>query len=253
MGRMMSSATGTTKLLSREPRLREGTFFNGMAIAVALTVFAGFARTYYLRAWTGAPPVPSALVHVHAVVFTAWIFLLFVQIALVEKGHRDLHRRLGVAGGGLALMMIALGYFGPIASARRGFMGQFPNEPTGFVDPLAFLILGLGDILLFGIFIVAALYFRSQGQIHKRLMMLATISLLPAALARIPLGRGRVPFAAAALVGFLAAGPIYDWKTRGRIHAANLWGGVLILISVPLRPLIGNSGMWHKFAQWLVQ
>jgi len=56
------------------------------------------------------------------------------------------------------------------------------------VDALAFLTLGLGDILTFAIFVVAALYFRAQSQAHKRLMILATISLLPRALARIPLG-----------------------------------------------------------------
>jgi len=84
-------------------------------------------------------------------------------------------------------------------------------------------------------------------------MMLATISLLPAALTRFPLGRARLPFVFIALIGFLAAGPIYDWKYRGRIHAANLWGGLFILISMAVRPLIGNSQPWHNFAHWLIR
>jgi hypothetical protein len=157
-----------------------------------VAVFIGFARTYYLRTWTGAP-APSALVHVHAIVFSTWILLVLVQVVLVEKNRRDLHKRLGIAGGGLAMGMIVLGYFAAIAAARRGFVGQFPLEGA------------------------------------------------------------RLPVAAAALTGFLAAGPIYDWKTRGRIHPANLWGGLSILVSVPLRPLIGNSGPWHDFARWLTR
>ena len=107
--------------------------------------------------------------------------------------------------------------------------------------------------LTFAILVLAALCFRSRAQLHKRLMTLATISLLPAALTRFPLGPARLPFALLALLGFLAAGPIYDWKTRGRVHAANLWGGLFILISGALRPVIGNSQPWHNFAQWLIR
>jgi len=231
---------------------RDRFFFGGMAIAAALTVFAGFARTYYLRSWTGVQ-VASPLVHVHAVLFTAWILLFFFQVALVARGRRDLHKRLGIAGAALALAMLIVGYQTSIASARRGFMGQFPNEPTGFIDALAFLTLGLGDILLFAIFVAAAFWYRSQAQMHKRLMMLATISLLSAALTRFPLGHARLPFTILGLTAFLLAGPIYDWGTRGRVHPANLWGGLLILISGALRPVIGNSQPWHTFAQWLVR
>lgn len=231
---------------------REAAFYGGAAIAAVLTVFAGFARTYYLRAWTGAQ-VASPLVHVHAAIFTAWFLLLIIQVALVAKSRQDVHQRLGIGGAALALAMMAVGYQISIAAARRGFMGQFPNEATGFVDALAFLALGLGDILLFAIFVIAAFWFRSQAPTHKRLMMLATISLLPAAVTRFPLGHARLPIAFAALTSFLVAGPIYDWKTLARVHAANLWGGLLILISVAVRPVIGNSQPWHNFAQWLIR
>jgi len=127
--------------VANEARSSRGAFLRGVAIAAGLTVFGGFARTYYLRAWTGVR-VHSALVHVHAVVFTAWILLLTAQITLVERNRRDLHKRLGIAGGGLAIVMLVVGYQASIAAACKGFIGQFPNESSGFKNAAAFLTLG---------------------------------------------------------------------------------------------------------------
>jgi hypothetical protein len=53
----------------------ERLFFGGMAVALLITVFAGFSRTYYLRAGFGSPELtPSLLVHGFA--FSAWMVLL---------------------------------------------------------------------------------------------------------------------------------------------------------------------------------
>ena len=101
-------------------------FYSVMAAAVILTVFCGFARTYYLTAWTGAPSL-SPLVHVHGVVFTGWTLLFLAQTLLVAGGRTDLHRRLGTVGGGLAAAMIVLGYLTAVAGARRGFDGAVPH------------------------------------------------------------------------------------------------------------------------------
>src|SRR5687767_15519245 len=93
-------------------------FFPGMAVAAAATVFFGFAPTYYLKSFThtavyptGLPVSPSlpALVHVHALVFTAWILLFLVQTALIAADRPRLHRRLGVAGAVLAFVMVIVG------------------------------------------------------------------------------------------------------------------------------------------------
>src|ERR1044071_9515795 len=82
-------------------RRRERLFYTGMSAAFVVTVFAGFARTYYLRPFFDARPLVTVL-HLHGLVFTSWILLLVVQTALVAKRRTDVHRRLGVAGGGLA-------------------------------------------------------------------------------------------------------------------------------------------------------
>ena len=105
-----------TVTLRRSPdSRRDDVFFGAMALASALTVFGGFARTYYLKAWTGTTAL-QPLVHVHAIVFTAWIMLFVTQTLLVAKNRTDLHKRLGAIGGVLAVVMVVLGYLTSIAA-----------------------------------------------------------------------------------------------------------------------------------------
>ena len=231
--------------------LSDRRFFVTMGVGILVAAFAGFARTYYLKQWTGAAPL-SPLVHVHAVVFTCWLLVYLTQAALVATNRISWHRILGAGAGVLAAGIVWVGYLVTIESGRRGFMGVFPDEPSAFADPLAFMALGLGDIVTFAVLATAGFGLRRHREAHKRLMLLATISLLPAALVRIPLGPMRVPVAFAVLLAFLLAGPLRDWRMGRTVHPANVWGGLLILLSTALRPLVARSTAWHSFASWLV-
>jgi hypothetical protein len=55
---------------------RPGTrrFYVGIAVAVLITVFLGFSRTYFLKGYYGTPEL-SFLLHVHGLVFTSWVLL----------------------------------------------------------------------------------------------------------------------------------------------------------------------------------
>jgi hypothetical protein len=64
-----------------QERQRDRWFFTGMAVAALLTVFTGFAPSYYLGSFFEARPL-STLVHVHGVLFTSWILLFFTQTSL---------------------------------------------------------------------------------------------------------------------------------------------------------------------------
>src|SRR6516225_12346300 len=83
-------------------------FFSGMAAVALIAVLVGFARTYFLAGMFRAP-LPNLLVHIHGAAFTLWIILFLTQISLVTVHRVDLHRRLGLLGFVLALMMIVLG------------------------------------------------------------------------------------------------------------------------------------------------
>lgn len=230
---------------------RDRIFYSGMAIAMTATVFAGFAPSYFLRAALDGPlrpgtPELSPLLHVHGAVFSAWVVLFLVQTALVASRRVRVHRRLGMAGAVLAAVMVVVGVSAAVDAVRRG------AAPPG-VDPRAFLAIPMGDMVMFSGFVVAAVWLRRKKEAHKRLMVLAFLSLLVAAVARLPgvVALGPLGFFLLTYVPFLAAGMLYDWRSRGRVHPVYLWGGALLLLSVPLRLVVSGTSTWMAFAEWI--
>src|ERR1051326_4700673 len=108
---------------------RERLFYTGMAIVVVCTVFAGFAPTYYLKSYFGAPPL-MPLLHLHGTVFTSWIALFLIQNLLVAANRTPIHRRLGVVGAVIAVLLVVIGTLTAIIRAKQG------TAPTGSTAPL---------------------------------------------------------------------------------------------------------------------
>lgn len=228
-------------------RQRDRWFFSGMAVAALLTVFTGFAPSYYLGNFFGAAPLPT-LVHLHGILFTSWILLFLTQTSLIAARRTDLHRRLGVTGGLLAVLMLVVGYLTAVEGAARGV------SPPGGPPPLSFLAVPLGVLVVFAILVGTALYHRRRSETHKRLMLLATIALLTPAIARMRfIGEGGPLVALAGTCLFLVACLIYDRAAHGRVHPAFLWGGVFVALSFPVRIAIGRTDTWLSFAEWLTR
>jgi hypothetical protein len=239
-------ATQAEVIRPDQNKRRERLFYTGMVVAIVITVFAGFSRTFYLRPYFQTQPLIPLLV-LHGVAFSSWMVLLITQTTLVATKRTRTHMRLGIAGGVLASLMIVIGTVTAIVRAKG-------PSPIPGVNPLSFLTIPLGDMLVFAILVGAAFYFRRRGDMHKRLMLLATIALLPAAVARSPFrfietGGPLVFYGLSDL--FIVPCLIYDFITRGRPHRATVLGGALIVISHPLRLVIGSTHAWLAFATWL--
>jgi hypothetical protein len=227
-------------------------FYSGMAIAMAVTVFIGFARTYYLSSYFGTHGTIgggpfSTIIRVHAMLFTTWVLLFTAQTSLVATHRVAIHRRLGVAVGVVAAMMIVVGTATALDLARRG------GAPPG-IDPLAFLAIPLGDMAVFSVLIATALCLRRKKEAHKRLMLLAFTAILAAAVARFPgvLPLGPLWFFGLTFLPILAFCITYDLVTRRRVHPAYLWGGALLILSVPVRLMISSTPTWHRLAEMFV-
>jgi hypothetical protein len=231
----------------KQNKRRERLFYTGMAVAFVITVFAGFAPTFYLRPYFDTRPLIPLLIF-HGIIFTSWLALLVIQTTLVAANRTRIHRRLGIAGGALAVLMIIIGTMTAIIRAKVA------PPPLEGVSALVFLTIPLGDMLVFAILVGAAFYFRRRADVHKRLMLLATIAILPAAVARLPFAfiQQYGPLAFFGLSDlFIVPCIIYDCVTRGRPHRATILGGALVVISHPLRLVIGNTHAWLVFATWL--
>ena len=224
----------------------ERRLYTGAALLALLIVFAGFARTYYLKGAFGTPDL-SVLVHMHGFVMTSWVVLFLVQARLVASGRTDLHRRLGVIGAALAALLVIVGVLTAITAARNGVS---PGPP-----PLVFLAIPIGDMVVFTILITAAILYRRRADFHKRLMLLATLSILTAAIARIPvdaLQSGGLPafFGATDLV--ILACIAFDTVKNRRLHPAFAAGLALVIASQVARFLVAGTPQWQRFAGWLV-
>lgn len=225
----------------------ERRFFTGMALAILATVIVGFSRSFFLRPLFPDWPSPSETIfYVHGAVFTAWIVLLVVQVTLVAGGRTELHRKIGPFGAVLAVAMVVLGTIGALGAARR--VTGFTQVP---VPPLQFLAIPIFDMILFAAFVWLAIDQRRSPQTHKRWMLLATVNLVTAAISRWPGVLALGPLAFFGLTDlFIIALAIWDFRARGRLHPVTLWGGLLIIVSQPLRLVVSGTQGWLAFAQW---
>jgi hypothetical protein len=224
-------------------------FYVGMALAMAITVFVGFSRTYYLKDWYGRTPGLSLLLHFHGALFTTWVLFFVAQTALVASGRTYLHRRMGVAGAVLAAMVVIVGTTVAITRVRTG-VSPIPGVPA-----LSFLAIPLFDMVLFAILVSSAIYFRRRLEAHKRLMTLSMIALMAAPIARmrfLPLPPAPPTFFGLSDL-FIVALLVYDLLTRRKVHPATIWGGLLIVASQPLRLMIAGTPAWLAFAGWLAR
>ena len=222
----------------------ERRFYTCMALAIFVAMYVGFARTFFLRPWfpeAYAMSPAEPFFYFHGVVFTAWFALLVLQPALVGMGRTDLHRFLGRIGAVLAVAVVVVGAVGALIAARRagGFIGIS-------VPPAQFVIIPFVDLALFTLLVGLAIAWRHDAQSHKRLMLVGSLCLIDAAIARWPvvisLGNPILFFVLTDL--FLVPLAIWDFRTRGKLHSVTLWAGLLLIVSQPLRLWLSGTDVW---------
>jgi hypothetical protein len=239
-------------------------FYVWMAAACAVVAFRGFAPTYWLQLSAGTF-VGSPLVHIHGALFSSWTLLLLSQTLLVANGRLRNHRAWGLAGISLATAMVFMGLAAAIQTLTAGLRAGYGDHSR------AFLILPVSGMVLFAGFFIAAIANIQRPEVHKRLMLLATITLLQAAMARIffvlitgggpglrpglgpppPLVIGLVPSLITELL--IVAGLIYDWRTRGRPHPVWIIGAAVTTAVILLRGPLGSTHGWLTFADGLAR
>jgi hypothetical protein len=250
---MHTNVTHASAVHVRNP---DRAFFTALSVANALIIVAGFGYSTYARIQLGDPrfggPTLATLVRLHAAVATAWTVLLIVQTRLIAASRIRLHRRLGVVGGITAASVVGLGWVVAVTAVRR-FANAGGSDET---MALRFFVLPCQELAVFTALVGAALWLRQRKDYHKRLILLGTIALIPAATTR-PFLPGSLPntlmMFGLAEVMFVVALCVHDRRMSGHIHAATVWGGGLLLATALSRTLVGGTDTWLAMAKVLVR
>ena len=216
------------------------TFWLAVSALMAITVLVGFWPTYFGPLVTGSLE-KQLVVHFHGVVFMGWIVLFTTQGVLASTGHIALHRKVGKAGIAYGVLIIVVGLVTTFNQLANGIAaGEAEAAQRGLIAPFT-------DMIFFPMFFGAAIAFRRQPEIHKRLMLLATVMLLVAAVLRMRLG---MPAFLSIWLAPVVIAMIYDYATRRLIHPVYVIGLVALTV-IAFRGLLRETDFWMSIARGL--
>jgi hypothetical protein len=233
-----------------------------MALTFLAVAVVGFAPSYWVpmvRGTLDGPPIA----HLHAPFFYGWLLLFLRQARLVAAGRVGRHRELGVVGVALGTGMcfvglgVAINTLNRLDAAGLGASGR------------PFAIVSVSAIALFAVLFVVAVVNVRAPEVHRRVMLVATASLLQAAVGRwflLFLAPPRppgftgpvVPPPVAATIGaglvvdlLIVAAMVHDSRAHGRVHRAYWIAGASVLAVQLLRVPISATDAWIRVTYWL--
>jgi hypothetical protein len=224
-------------------------FFLYLTMVFLPIAIAGFSTTFFLplaRGTFSAPPI----IHVHGALLFGWLIFLIAQASLIQTRNALIHRRVGWAGAALCAAIVVSGILVGAFATRRDLAAGGDDWLLGsFVNTVL-------EMILFGSLVGAAIINRKKPEIHKRLLVVATISILGPAWLRF---RHFMPFVPDPFVTFsfiadsvLLLPIAHDWISYRKVHPVYIWigGGVVVIHAVEL--LVMESDLWLQLGRWLL-
>jgi hypothetical protein len=225
-------------------------FYFQMSLVCMAVAFLGFLPSYWTPMATGTLH-KAPISHIHGIIFFCWSLYIVFQSWLGATRQISRHRAVGLIGVSLATAMLIFGVMVSIQVMRETAAAGHADAGVGIAD------VALSNILLFAALIVFALVNTRRPEWHKRLMLMAAISILGAPIARWLMVYLHVPPLAPLsdwLVCLLAAVPmLHDWRARGRPHNA-YWVAFVAIVAVRLvRIPFGETQAWRDTAGWFLR
>jgi len=246
---------------------REGAsrrFYLWMAASCFLIAVIGFAPTYWMPLAKGSFKA-EPMVHIHGILMFGWVTFFFTQARLVAQGKVLSHRTWGMLG---VSIITGIAFIVPTIISLRLAQAATPGEPAQAVhDARAFTWVTIGGLIFLVSTFILAIVKLKDSEAHKRLILLTTISMLGAPIARWfilaappappwPAGLPDIsspPLIIAMIASFLGdillgVAVVYDLRTRGKVHPVYLYGGAVLLVLHLTTGLVANSAAWQSTA-----
>jgi hypothetical protein len=213
-------------------------FFLVMGVVFFIVAAMGFGP--HLRAFVAGTFKISPVAHIHGALMTSWLITFLLQARFAATQRMDLHRRLGRIG----LWLGAVMWVSFVALTIRGYVTEpYPLDENFFYSLPQLYVIVVFAPLLFGAYRTV-----SRPQWHKRLLAIATIAVLQAAVDRFSWLPGQGPGywpQVLCLDVLLLALAVFDVVQLRRVHPATLAGGGLLLAGQSAVALIWPSTWWH--------
>lgn len=241
---VLETALGLSTRPSQSASDRGRRFFLVMSFCLLALLFVAFARTFFLRSLFDTPPI-TLYIYVHGIVLTTWFVLFCVQSSLVAAHRTDLHRRLGVFGVGLAVLVVVSSLLVNLHYPS----GQLARSS----DPAlvgSHLFGNFATLVVFPVLIASAVNLRHRPDAHKRLMLLSSIAL----------ASGPVTTRFTALLGvpnvldlpfFVVVLVLYDLYSLKRVHPVTANGGLLMFGALLFSKILLATASGAAFVEML--
>ena len=256
----MASSSSAVAVAAKAPISQERierVFYLLSGCLLLIIVAMGFQKFYlHGRASTGGPVTQQLvpLVFLHGIAMSAWIVAFVVQSSLIVSGNRKLHMSLGIGAMALAAFLVIVGVTTAIASVHY--------NPDGYKDLWSarrFLSFMLTNILGFGMLAAIGLKCRRRTEIHRPMMLLATLFVAgPAGFFRIPYIVGPImaafhtifaPWVPMLVLGVFLV--LIKWLMTRTWDRYFMVGFAGIFVTCVLQIFVANSAWWYHVAGWV--
>jgi hypothetical protein len=237
---------------------QERRFYVIASFVLLLATMVGFRE--FLMHGKGAggisiKPQILTVVVVHGIAMLTWVALLLVQSLLIVAGRRRLHMTLGLLGAVLAVAIVILGLTVAPLAARYN-----PAGYEEFGGARYFLAFSLTAPLMFGALAGIGISYRGRPEVHRPMMLLATVAMMTGSFDRWPYLERLIAFTHGNV-------PVFHWgpmllfgAALFALHAAitrrpSRWyaaGYACVVIATLLSTVVASSAVWNEIAARVV-
>ncbi len=250
----MIGATPVSAAKIAERRINSDRLFYVVAAGMMLIFTAGGFRNFYLHGrapWGNMTNQIVPLIVAHGLAMTGWVLTFLLQSILIVTGHRKLHLVIGPLGGVLAVAIVILGT--TVAPLSVRFSPQIYAELGG---PRPFLAMMFVQMLSFGTLVGLGLVYRRRPEIHRPMMLLATIVIQSGALGRFPYVENLSAFPPLYVWGpvLLFGGLLFvlQWGMSRTLNRWYLMGYAGMVIAAFMSVAVGHTKLWNRMVSTFV-
>lgn len=223
--------------------------YTAIGVIGLAAILIGFSKTFIIPVSNFSFQAP-VIIYIHGFFAFSWVVLFVFQAYLIKAEKWSTHMTIGMLG---VLIAVGVAVTIPFAGA---YQVQKDTAQGGGDSAVSAITGTITAALMFITLVFAGLHYRKKPEVHKRLMLLATITVLWPAWFRFRHFFPSVPnpeiwFALVLADSLIIVAWIWDKLKNGRIHPTLLYVGSFVIAEQTIEALTYDSEPWRAVARYL--